>query len=285
MGQNLIQGFLAELPAISEELPYSPEVLRLLFLQSGDGYGTSIGEAGDVLSGEEFLTESILGLANCGYYGLQSKVDSVTGAAAVLGMAELRNMVLVSGISGLTRANLLPADFDLAAFWQHEFLVAAISKEISRVIDVGNAENLTAGLVHDLGKLITALKRGNDWQAIQDLMEDDEVTEAEAEEEYWGVDHTVVGAAILTAWDIPAVLVEPVNWHHSPALAPEHSNEAAVVGLADTVAHAVEDPDSSYTAKLDELCDEMDVDMDELLELGEELMESDDIEQFVCVIA
>lgn len=286
MSQDRIQAFLNELPRMREDLPFSPEVLKQLFVQTGDGSMASLEDVGETLSKDQGLTTRILSLANSAYYGLQAEVQSVPRAAAVLGMAEIRNIVLSLGVSGLTVKYEMPEDFDLGEYWTHQFLVAMVAKELSHMVDVGSPDNMfTVGLLHDIGKLITALKRPEDWQAIHDLAEADEIVDVEAEEEYWGLDHAVVGSLVLKSWDLPADLVEPVNWHHSPALAPEHSNESNLVCLADYVIHAVEDPDGPFVEKVEELCPDVEVDMDDIMETAEELVESDDLEKFVKLLS
>lgn len=282
MSQDKIQQFLKELPRMREDLPFSPEVLRRLFVQTGNGSLASLEDVGETLSTDQGLTTRILSLANSAYYGLQAEVKAVPRAAAVLGMAEIRNIVLTLGVNGLTGKYKMPAEFDLCKYWTHQFMVAMVAKELSHMVGVGNPDNLfTVGLLHDIGKLITALKRPKDWEAIQEIAEDGEMSDSEAEEEYWGLDHAVVGALVLKSWNLPADLVEPVNWHHAPALSPEHSAESNLVCLADAVIYAVNDPDGLHAAKVEDLCLDVQVDMDDIMEVAEELSESDDIEQFV----
>lgn len=286
MNQDRIQGFLQELPRMRQDLPFSPEVLRTLFVQTGGGSMASLEDVGRTLGKDQGLTTRILSLANSAYYGLQAEVQSVPRAAAVLGMSEIRNIVLALGVNGLTRRYPMPEDFDLGAYWTHQFLVAMAAKGLSDMTDVGKPDNLfTSGLLHDIGKLITALKRPDDWAAMREMAESDEMTDSEAEEEYWGLDHAVIGALVLRSWDLPAALVEPVNWHHSPDLSPEHSNESNVICLADCVTHAVSDPDGPYAERVEQLCQAVDVDMDDVMEVGEELLDSDDIEQFVNILS
>lgn len=286
MSQDKIQAFLNELPRMREDLPFSVEVLNKLFVQTGNNSIASMEDVGETLSKDQGLTTRILSMANSAYYGLQAEVRSVPRAAAVLGMAEIRNIVLALGVNGLTKKYPMPDDFDLCEYWTHQFMVAMLSKEISRMVDVGNPNNLfTVGLLHDIGKLITALKRPDDWQAIHDLAEENEMTDSEAEDEYWGLDHAVVGALVLKSWDLPADLVEPVNWHHSPALAPAYSNESNVVCLADQTLHAVAAPEGGYIDRIEELCLDVEADLDDILETAEELLESDDIEQFVNILS
>jgi putative nucleotidyltransferase with HDIG domain len=224
MNHDRIQQFLSELPRMREDLPFSPEVLKRLFFQTGNGSMASLEDVGETLSKDQGLTTRILSLANSAYYGLQAEVQAVPRAAAVLGMAEIRNIVLALGVNGLTNKYKTPGEFNLCSYWAHQFLVAMVAKELSHMVGVGNPDNLfTVGLLHDIGKLIKALKRPEDWEAIHDMAEDGEMSDSEAEEEYWGLDHAVVGALVLRSWDLPDDLVEPVNWHHSPALSPGHS--------------------------------------------------------------
>ena len=286
MNQEKIQSFLRELPKMREDLPFSPEVLKQLFIQTGASSLASLEEVGETLSKDQGLTTRILSLANSAYYGLQAEVQSVPRATAVLGMSEIRNIVLALGVSGLVNKYDMPTDFDLGQYWQHQFLVAMIAKELARKTDVGHPDNMfTAGLLHDIGKLITAMRRPDDWQAMHELAEEKEILDAEAEDDYWGIDHAVVGALVLKSWDLPADLVEPVNWHHAPALAPEHSGEATILCLADYAARAVEDPEGPFVGRVEALCPDMELDMDEVMETAEDLAESEDIEQFVRLLS
>lgn len=268
-----------------EDLPFSPAVLKKLFVQTGASSMSSLEQVGETLSKDQGLTARILSLANSAYYGLQAEVQSVPRAAAVLGMGEIRNIVLALGVTGMTNKYDMPEDFDLAAYWQHQFLVAMISKELSRMTEVGNPDNMfTVGLLHDVGKLITAMRRPEDWEAIQELIESEEMLDSEAEDDYWGMDHAVVGALVLKSWDLPANLVEPVNWHHAPALSPDHSSESTLICLADYAAHTVEDPEGPYVGRLEALCQDMNVDMLDVMETAEELAESEDIEHFIKLL-
>lgn len=285
MNQEKIQSFLKELPRMREDLPFSPAVLKKLFIQTGASSMSSLEEVGQTLSKDQGLTARILSLANSAYYGLQAEVQSVPRAAAVLGMSEIRNIVLALGVTGITRNYDMPAEFDLRTYWQHQFLVAMISKELSRVTEVGNPDNMfTVGLLHDVGKLITAMRRPDDWLAIRELAENEELVDSEAEDEYWGMDHAVVGALVLKSWDLPADLVEPVNWHHAPALAPDHSSESTLMCLADSAAHVVEDSESPFAKRMEALCPDLQLELSEVQEMSEELAESGDVDQFIHLL-
>lgn len=286
MNQEKVQSFLNELPKMREDLPFSPEVLKKLFVQTGNNSLASLEEVGGTLSKDQGLTTRILSLANSAYYGLQAEVQSVPRAAAVLGMSEIRNIVLALGVHGMTSKYAMPPEFELDEYWKHQFIVAMIAKELSHMTEVGKPDNMfTVGMLHDIGKLITAMRRPDEWQAIHDMAEDEEIAEAEAEDNYWGLDHAVIGALVLKSWDLPPDLGEPVNWHHAPELSPEHSTESTLIALANASAHAVEDPEGPYMTKVESLCADLELDRDEVMETAEELTESEDIEQFVKLLS
>jgi len=285
MSQERLQSFLSELPRMREELPFSPDLLKKLFVQTGADSRFSLEEIGETLGQDQGLTTRILSLANSAYYGLQAEVKSVTRAAAVLGLGEIRNIVLALGVQSLTNKYPLPDDFDLTEYWKHQFLVGMVASELSKLSGIGEPDSMfTVGMLHDIGKLITALCRPEDWQVIEEMIEADDLLAQEAEDDYWGMDHAVIGALVLKSWDLPEGLVEPVNWHHSPELASEYSNTAMLVCLANYVVQAVEDPEGQFVELVENICSDMELDTDEVMALTEELVESDSVEQLVGIL-
>ena len=58
----------------------------------------------------------------------------------------------------------------------------------------------------------------------------------EAVHEEWGMDHALIGAAVLHHWKLPLVLTEPINLHHSPELATSFKMEARLLAVANCLA-------------------------------------------------
>lgn len=241
MPHSTAQDFLSQIPTIRNDLPFSPVLLQTLFAQTGTDSTSSLEEVAETISHDQGLTARILTLANSAFYGLQSEVASVRRAAAVLGMREIRNLVLALGVRGLTRRRELPEGFNLGAYWRHQVRTAVTVRFVARRARLVGAEDLfTAGLLHDLGKLVTALYRPDDWRGIEALAEEQDLDDVVAEERYWGLDHAVIGALVLKNWDFPAALVEPLNWHHSPELAGDYVPQATALCLADVLSHGRE---------------------------------------------
>ena len=233
-GLDAAQALLDELLRHPPELPYDPGLLRELFDTTRDDSLAPLSAVAGVVNKAQGLATRVLSLANSAYYGLQSEVTSVQRAVAVLGMAEIRALVLALGVSRMIDRSRLPAGFDLREYWIHQLSVAAGCRLLARRLPGCDAETCyTAGLLHDLGKLLIAAYRPDDWAAIRQLARDEKLMDSEAEELLLGLDHGVVGARLLSFWDLPMALTEPINWHHAPHLAGEHERAALVVHVAD----------------------------------------------------
>ncbi|MGE4552166.1 MAG: HDOD domain-containing protein [Desulfovibrionaceae bacterium] len=252
MAHDAAQEFLSQIPSVRNDLPFSPALLQTLFAQTGMDSVSSMEEVAETIAHDQGLTARILTLANSAFYGLQSEVASVRRAAAVLGMREIRNLVLALGVRGLTRRRPLPASFDLPVYWRHQVRAAVMAREVARRARLTGADDLfTAGLLHDLGKLVTALYRPEAWEGIRALAREEDLADVVAEEHYWGLDHAVIGSLVLKSWDFPPALTEPLNWHHSPELAGDYRPQATVLCLADLLSHEQEpeaEPDPAAEA-------------------------------------
>jgi len=236
MTQERGQGFLLELPAVRNDLPFSPSLLPRLFSLTGDEAASPVTAIASAIAEDQGLSTRLLAMANSAFYGLQSQVATVSRAVAVLGLREVRGLVLMLGMRGLAGARALPPGFALAPYLEHQAAVAvaamALARE-TRAMDPDDA--FTAGVLHDLGKLLTALYRPGDWQA-QAALAAAGLPWHDAEERHWGLDHGLIGAIVLRSWNLPETLTEPVNWHHSPDASPGPRQPAGLIGLADACA-------------------------------------------------
>lgn len=245
MSQEHGQQFLLALPGLRHDLPYSPVLLTTLYSQTGQTSSTPLDEIADTLSRDQGLTAKVLTMANSAFYGLQQEVTTVPRAIAVLGLNEVRSLVLAVGVKALTQNKNFPKEFAVSDYWQHQLTVAIIARHLAPLMGGVDGDNLfTAGVLHDLGKLLTALHRADDWRAVDALTREHRVSYSEAEEDYWGIEHGMLGSMVLGSWNLPEEITEPVNWHHAPMHSPNHRREALVLCVADAMAHVIADPEA-----------------------------------------
>jgi putative nucleotidyltransferase with HDIG domain len=243
MDQTRGQRFLSELPEIKRDLPFHPELLRTLFAQTGEDSFASMEEIAATISQDPGMTARVLTLANSAFYGLQAQVSTVSRALTVLGLKELRNLVLVLGMQAMAGKSPAPEGFDMRQFWEHQLSTALCARHLAEATGAADPDLLfTSGLLHDFGKLLTALHRPEDWQAIESLRRSEDISYREAEERHWGLEHGLIGALTLNSWDLPPELTEPVNWHHAPDLSPDFQSQCGLLCLADALHHRLDDP-------------------------------------------
>ena len=99
-------------------------------------------------------------------------------------------------------------------------------------------EAYVAGLLHDIGKVFFAAGRPDLWETVEEIWRGRGGEYFEAETEFWGMDHALIGAEVLHYWKLPLLLTEPINWHHAPELAPAYKMEARLLAAANRIAHS-----------------------------------------------
>ena len=96
--------------------------------------------------------------------------------------------------------------------WTHTSTVAAASKMIAERVRGDGGQAFTAGLLHDVGKLVLGLRLGDTyWSLLDDARHMGGA--AAAEQEAFGCNHATVGGWLLQLWGMPPALVDPVALH------------------------------------------------------------------------
>lgn len=207
-------------------------------------------ELATLVQGDPALTAKLLRACNSSALGLSEPVSSVDQALLILGYGAVANMVMSLALGQAIRSGngfSIPVD-DL---WHHALTTASAAKTM---VDQGlydeqdAAVAFTAGLLHDVGKLVMAqVLAAEVHAAIRQHRVAEGLGSVAAEREVLGTDHTEVGACLLHVWRLPEWIVEATGNHHQPVLGVV-PHLSAVVHVANRVAHLVETPNSGdYT--------------------------------------
>jgi len=239
------QTFLANLMEKSPELPFEPSLLPELFAATSENYTKNIDGISKLVERSSGLASRILRLANSAYYGMQTEVSSISHAIRLLGLNEVRNIILQLGGASIASKIPLPKGFPFHTLWEHQLFTANIARGVATAIPLADKsispdDLYAAGLLHDMGKTMLAAYCPEDWLAINDLATCENIPFDQAETSYWGIDHAVVGARLLTFWGIPDRLTELINWHHQPHYArPENLAPTRMLAASNMLAHTV----------------------------------------------
>jgi HD-like signal output (HDOD) protein len=105
---------------------------------------------------------------------------------------------------------------------------------------------LTAGLLHDCGKLVLLANLAKEYAAVTRRARDERRALHEIESQAFGASHAEVGAYLLGIWGLPGQIVEAVAFHHTPRdIAPTGVCLLSIVHVANGLLAEAPEGDSS----------------------------------------
>lgn len=192
-----------------------------------------------LLEHDAILSAKILGLCNSAAMGGHC-IESLDQAILRLGYQSIYKLVLSLGFGSTLSPKLDGYQFHASALWQHSLLAAIVTSPIlerQASLDLNPSIAYTAGLVHDIGKVVlNQVMDEAKLVRIREMLSRDHCALLEAERAVIGSDHAETGAYLLRSWGLPGSIVEAVAHHHSPVLSPK-PQLSAVIHLADLLAH------------------------------------------------
>ncbi|MFW5731170.1 MAG: HDOD domain-containing protein, partial [Desulfonatronovibrionaceae bacterium] len=193
-------------------------------------------------------------------------------ALNVLGISELRKILILINMSSLA-SRVDKKIFNLNSYWEHHCSTGLIASKIALMCQYKDpSEAFTMGILHDLGKLMTAIFQPQAWQSIQKKAREQGCPDHEAENSYWGIDHAIAGAMVLRKWNLPESIIEAISWHHNPSGASEEYRTAAsILSLANLMSHEIK---GDQTLMAQELFTSLDIDPHEALQNAEAALKS-----------
>ena len=196
---------------------------------------------GDCISNDQAITSMILRLVNSALYGFPTYIDTVTKAVTIVGFKQTRDLVLASSVIDMFGKGENEGGIDYRGFWKHSIATAVCSKIIASNMKKCDQEAMfTAGLLHDIGRLISYEK--SDKLPIKELLNTSKNSETmiyKNERKMLGFTHMDLAEALFCKWNLPPLLKEAAVYHHVPALAPRFKLEASCIHIADIIVHAM----------------------------------------------
>lgn len=198
-------------------LPSLPALYSKLIAEL-ESPAVSLDRVGKIVAQDMAMTAKVLQLVNSAFFGLRQRVTDPRWAVALLGINNLRPLVFYLQLFEAFRPDA-GTSFSLEALWRHSLVVGSLAREIART-ELGSREAtdeaLTAGLLHDVGKLLL-LRVPAYREQLAALFKPEGGTAAATEYRLWGTSHAEVGAYLLGLWGIADSIMEAVAFHHRPA--------------------------------------------------------------------
>lgn len=192
-------------------MPSLPEVLTKVqkAMQSED---VSIEQIANLIGHDTALVAQVLKVVNSAYYSLPKEIVEVKMAIAFLGINEVYRIILtLSAINSL-------ADGDTKEFskiWLHSLYTALCARHLSQKFEpfISPGELWTAGLLHDIGKLVYLKFFPEHFKALAKHSEESGVTFSEAERHFDLPTSAYFGVLLSERWRLPAKVREACRCH------------------------------------------------------------------------
>ncbi len=215
-------------------VPSIPSVVVKLrkFLSDPD---VSFDELAKVIEYDPGLTVNLLQLANSAYFGWSGQIKTVKEAITRLGTNRIFQMVLCMSVAPLVRKPIKGYDMESNGLWKHSIATAICSEQLAVIKNVPDSEEaFTAGLLHDMGKILLGTFVEIDDEPIKDLVNSEGLSFNQAERRILGIDHAEAAAELLQYWKLPESVVAAARWHHNPEGAPKKNrNIVDLIHVAD----------------------------------------------------
>lgn len=216
------------------------------------------------------LSVEVLRRCNSSYFGLETPVMDINEAVFRIGFHEVYQItVSLSGMKALTPKQAVPG-FPVHELQRHSNLTAIAAGVLA--LEIGESEGIafTAGLLHDVGKLVLALGERDRYIAVLDECTRTNTSLSETEKIIFGFNHDEIGARLLHSWGVPIEVVTPALAHNQPKPAGEWRKFVLIVNLSSRLANHIEEENPSVPfMKLPEvktLMDSLKLDMEQVFD-------------------
>ncbi len=216
-------------------IPTLPTVLSQILAQLNDERSSAT-DLERIITHDQALSSKVLAVANSAYYGFRHRILTVTRAVLALGYEEIRNICLGASLMGFLHPSTFRDQTAAELLWLHSLTVGEAARILAEKTGaVGLEPAFTAGLLHDLGKVVLAAFFPDDLDELRAFMNREALSFQEAERAL-DLEHSHIGKALADHWDLPPLLGEAMGYHHEPIGGLTHFNLVATVHAADFLA-------------------------------------------------
>lgn len=165
------------------------------------------------------LSAKVLRVVNSAYYGLPGQVSGLSQACMILGIQQIRNLVLSVSALAMIQPKTERQQRSFRLFWLHSFGTAAATQLVAKkkqypLIDVDSL--FVAGLLHDLGRSLLLVYFSEFYDAVLERSIEEGKPIAVVEKELLGYHHGEIGSLMIKNWGLPPLLSQILLEHEGP---------------------------------------------------------------------
>ncbi|NOX43353.1 MAG: HDOD domain-containing protein [Gammaproteobacteria bacterium] len=197
-------------------IPSQPITLLSLQKELSSDYSDGISDCiviSEIISKDLAVTASVIETINSPFFALEDKIDDVQGAATLLGMPNVVNMVNAFCL----REAMKRCDYpEIDAYFDSANEIALVAANLANELGVMNSDvAYTLGLFHDIGAPILLQKFPNYAEVLQYAYTSEKYSMTEVENHNLNTNHAVVGFYVCKAWNLPERVSLAILNHHN----------------------------------------------------------------------
>lgn len=192
----------------------------------------------EIIEMDPLLTAQIIRWSTSSLYGYRGKISSVRDAIVrVLGFNFVLDLALGLSVLAPLRA---PKDGVIGTrmFWIHALTSALLMKKLAQKMpaefNLNAQEVFLAALLHNIGFPLLGHQFPGEFDYLNKLINaNPSLSIYNLETFAFGVNHTQIGAWLMSAWSLPRLITDIVYHHHNPFYRGEHYQLALLTYLND----------------------------------------------------
>jgi HD-like signal output (HDOD) protein len=202
------------------------------FEMVADGRAATMSQVMDLVASDPGLTTQILMAANRLERDSLSEVEDARTGCSRLG--ENRLKLLAKTLPTAFERHIELAPLTWPSFWMFQTAVGRMAQFLGSYLEFNYLDTnaYTAGLLHDIGKLLLLKLHPFGLQAIVRYSREKKIPLADAERKYLGCTTRDLAVHFAVSQGLPRVYANVIRWVDTPALATENMDLIAIVSVA-----------------------------------------------------
>ncbi len=186
----------------------------------------------EVIQTDQAISMKLLKIVNSPFFGFSRKIMTVQDAVVLLGFNATRNTVMSISIFRALNNGSTASGFNMKDFWKHSIATGMIARYLARKLHVDAEKAFSAGIVHDIGKIILQQYFQEELEKVLEVINDKNISFYESELQVYRGTHCDLGSYLADKWNLPIPLIEVIDLHHTPGEATEDPRLVSIVHIA-----------------------------------------------------
>ena len=217
--------------AITDLAPIPQVALKILRLVNQGEYDFS--DIAEEVRKDQVISAKTLQLSNSALFSIRRKIETLDHALLLIGRDQLIKLVISAAMKRFFEGS---HGYSLCkgGLYHHALGTALTAEKIAQVSGrVSPGIAYTAGLLHDIGKVVLDQYVANAYPLFYRDISEKHRSFLSAEKAILGTDHTEVGLALARKWDFPDSISDAIRFHHAPEQSEAFGDLTHVLFVAD----------------------------------------------------